>query len=562
MLLRHIWISSALVLLNLISCEEMTTVYMPGQSSKIAEMPGGNTSAGSSWYVRPLGGSYGSENGRNYTNAFDGFININWTITGVQPGDTLFVCGTHTEDFHVLGSGVDGSPITIRGDYPGDAGIIDSEDTRNTGLDCNNRNYITITNLTSIDALVDCFQFHGTSTGIITNGITATGSGNQGIQHEDTASATHNNATSSNNIDDGVSGHDSATIVINGGTFENNDEGINCVEDAQCTINGPVTFSGNTTLDIWAAAATTEESCLITVNDVIIPMDVLISSRAKIILNNCTIPGTTRIGTLAGTAYFEAYDCDFSGLGAFGTDGESIFEDCTVRGGMSIASGATVDMANCLITTWGISNIVGEINLSECYVTDNNEVDGTLTAEYTLFEGGTDHLIDAQNGSTVTLKYCVFNGMNTGDFGVSVRTGSTVTVDGCSFIGAANVGKGFFSQITQTIDNCIFTNLETGVHQTGGVVTTNNCVYFDNTANTAGTVTQNNSQAGNPLLVDVSNNDFSLGVGSSAIGNGLDLGASLDDGIDAATWGNGTTGIPTVTTKEQAVAWDIGAYIS
>ena len=50
------------------------------------------------WYVRPAGGSYGSENGTSYANAWDGLLNVRWGTGGVQPGDTLWVCGLHIHE--------------------------------------------------------------------------------------------------------------------------------------------------------------------------------------------------------------------------------------------------------------------------------------------------------------------------------------------------------------------------------------------------------------------------------------------------------------------------------
>ena len=64
------------------------------------------------------------------------------------------------------------------------------------------------------------------------------------------------------------------------------------------------------------------------------------------------------------------------------------------------------------------------------------------------------------------------------------------------------------------------------------------------------------------LFTDVDNNDFSLPVGSVAIGAGETLAATYDDGLDATTdWGNDTT-VPSVVTKQQTGFWDIGAYVS
>ena len=84
------------------------------------------------WYVRPVSAEYGAEDGTTYETAFDGFADITWGAGGVVAGDTLYVCGTHTEQMTVGASGVSGSPIIIRGDYTGDAGIISGADSIGT----------------------------------------------------------------------------------------------------------------------------------------------------------------------------------------------------------------------------------------------------------------------------------------------------------------------------------------------------------------------------------------------------------------------------------------------
>jgi hypothetical protein len=88
------------------------------------------------WYVRPLTTFENAvENGQTYATAWDGFGAIVYGEGGVQAGDTLYICGIH--QYGASGAdwtaaqriqwGVDGTteaPITIRGDYPGDPGII------------------------------------------------------------------------------------------------------------------------------------------------------------------------------------------------------------------------------------------------------------------------------------------------------------------------------------------------------------------------------------------------------------------------------------------------------
>ena len=87
------------------------------------------------WYVRPAGGNYSLEDGSSYDNAWDGLNNVVWGAGGVQAGDTLYVCGCQLMTANAksdlpnkglisLVSGSSGNPITIRGDCPGDPGII------------------------------------------------------------------------------------------------------------------------------------------------------------------------------------------------------------------------------------------------------------------------------------------------------------------------------------------------------------------------------------------------------------------------------------------------------
>jgi len=78
------------------------------------------------FYVRPLGGSYGTEDGTSYENAANGFTDVPWP--SIQPGDTLYVAGTHNQKLNTQsGDGLPGLPITIRGDFAGDPGEINGQ---------------------------------------------------------------------------------------------------------------------------------------------------------------------------------------------------------------------------------------------------------------------------------------------------------------------------------------------------------------------------------------------------------------------------------------------------
>ena len=88
----------------------------------------------SNWYVRPAGGSYGDEDGTSYADAWDGLNNVVWGTGGVIAGDTLYICGFHLHNMTTFSTsycrlypptGTDESHrVTIRGDYPGDPGIV------------------------------------------------------------------------------------------------------------------------------------------------------------------------------------------------------------------------------------------------------------------------------------------------------------------------------------------------------------------------------------------------------------------------------------------------------
>lgn len=490
------------------------------------------------WYVRPAGGSYGTEDGTSYDNAWDGFTNIDWD--SIRAGDTLIVAGTHLETLTVEKSG-----INIRGDHSGDAGIIDSQDTRNEGIIIGNKNNIPITSLTSIDAVLSCLHISGTSTGIITNACTFSGSGNQGIQHLDTASATHNQPICTGNADDGISGHENATIVINGGAgtdISGNDQGVNFINGVVCTINN-VTFGVNTTYDLFVINSAGAETPTANVNNCTFASEVNIDRNGILNAVDCTFNGLLKVTHSSTSPLFTGTRCIF----------ESLW----------LSTNNISTLTNCLVKAWG-GSLVGVVIMNKCRIDDNVDIGGSgdVTLTHCLTKDGIDFQWDVQSGGSLRANYCIFDSMNTGDFGVVYRTGSSGNTDNCDFVGASNVGLGMFAQISLTSNNNIYTDLSTGYNNVAGTDVINNSCFFNNSTDITGIVTNNSPQITDPLLLDVPNNDFSLGVGSSCIGTGLDLGTETE-GIDTATWGNGVDEVPVVTTKLQTdSAWDIGAYIS
>jgi hypothetical protein len=93
-----------------------------------------NFALGATWYVRPNGGAYGSENGADWNNAFDGFSDISWS--GIACGDTIWVAGgTYTQDLVPQKKCTSSARLNVRrarGDAPactGAAGWSSSYDT-------------------------------------------------------------------------------------------------------------------------------------------------------------------------------------------------------------------------------------------------------------------------------------------------------------------------------------------------------------------------------------------------------------------------------------------------
>ena len=77
------------------------------------------------WYVRPPGGSYGSEDGTDFDNAWDGIMDITWG--SVSARDTVFICDEHMRTYPD-GTSIDDrySVMTVAG-APGNRIVIDGD---------------------------------------------------------------------------------------------------------------------------------------------------------------------------------------------------------------------------------------------------------------------------------------------------------------------------------------------------------------------------------------------------------------------------------------------------
>ena len=196
-------------------------IYSGSQWLQIESNP---VTVADTFYVRPSGGTYGTEDGTSYANAWDGLSNINFSLL---ENNVLAICGTHNEVVSVTANN-----FTITGNAPEESGTIDGQDARGTGMQLNTQFNVVINNLSIINHTTQNLFIGGKSSGIITNNCTFSGSGNQGIQHFNYASATHNNVICDDNLDEGISAHDTTIVYINGGTFTNGGNGINTVHSS------------------------------------------------------------------------------------------------------------------------------------------------------------------------------------------------------------------------------------------------------------------------------------------------------------------------------------------
>lgn len=99
------------------------------------------------YFVRPLGGNYGREDGSDYDNAWDGFANIDFISLASNLPAIFYVCGTHTAQLTVKAGGAgEKTRLTIRGDYTGDLALLDGGDSVKYGIYVEDYDYVTIAN--------------------------------------------------------------------------------------------------------------------------------------------------------------------------------------------------------------------------------------------------------------------------------------------------------------------------------------------------------------------------------------------------------------------------------
>ncbi len=438
------------------------------------------------FYVRPTaGGPYGDGDGTSYDNAWSGFSQVGSLQQNaiVDLGGKLAVCETHNEVFSVLANSLE-----VIGNDINAAGIINGQNTRNTGITITGKTGIVINSLSCINHTVANLLLQTASTCTTTN-CTFSGSGNQGVQHYDTSSATHNFATINNCTDEAISCHDTSTTTIYGGQFHSNVNAFVNVSVGGCIVN---------VSNVWDVSGS----------------KFALQGNVGAIFNvsNCRL---NKIYT-EKTCTYNFTDCYISRSGTTITEVDDCF--CNI---------------NAVRTTFDLTN-------------------------YAPANGG----LDMQANATLTAKYCIFKGMQSGKYAILMRPSSIVgSISNCVFYGnpSTPVGIAIFRTPTTgptfTVRNCIFRGLANIDNTTG--ITFDYCSFTSNTSNGSGTKT--NSVNSNPLFTDPTTNDFSLQAGSPMIGAGVTV-SGVGDGILTANWGSASAA-PEITSGAPSVPPNIGAYV-
>jgi len=347
------------------------------------------------WFVRPLGGSYGTEDGTSYANAFDGFIDIEWSSIGAK--DLLLVYGNHTEALDIQ---ADNFYIKFNINSYIDATGIDE------GLTIANRTGVMIERAKVINATVSNIEISGTSSDIIVSNVTCTGSGNQNFQMLDNSSATFYNIVGNNAIDDGFSMHDNTTATIHGGTFTGNDLGMGTIESAKLTAYNCY-LTNNASNDIGTDFADSDSSAyVIAIGCKIIQTgssQLYAENQAYLELWYCDITaGTNHIADIGGSnssdyAHFGANYCIFNDMAASKdavvarADSYITLRNCVIYGsgtktgiGVGCVSGSVTVANNTIFSNLdkGLYALSGSTVTSNnsCYYDNTTDKQGTITA--------------------------------------------------------------------------------------------------------------------------------------------------------------------------------------
>jgi len=485
-------------------------------------IPSGVLSSGASaqnWYASQLGA--GAKDGTSEADAA-AISNVPYSSMGAR--DTLYLLDTITDAITIGASNID-----VRGDFAGRELIHNTEVANpNHGFTWVDGGNIKMYGGTYTKGNINCMLFEGDYNLQAFNVTTSDCRNNQNISLEGTGISVWDNLTSTGALDDGVTGHDSATVTIQGaGTnISGNSEGVAMAGTSKAIIRN-CTIIGNTTADVTFGVDA--EDCVFGIIEA--------RGGSTVKLNRVTVTNTVK--DQGGAAY------DIT---------NSVIE------GFTFVSASTGTIEQSLIKD--DINVKGALSFLKCrFLGEVDAKDGEHTFKHNFFsnEISTDHSFRPTN-TILNVYYNVFKAIPNNKHVVLVDTGTTWNSNNNTYLTETLVSqRGLGSYVSITESNSIISNLTRGFWSYSGSSPISNTNLFNN-APTSGGVTENNSVSGDPLLVDIANDDFSLEDLSPAIGAGLTL--TENEGIATANWGNGVDESPVVTTKAQGASWDIGAYIS
>ncbi len=210
------------------------------------------------WYVQPITGEYGTEDGTSLATAFDGFTGINWTV--IQPNDYLYIVGNFAETLTVGKSGTVTKPIYIKG-YNGYASI-NGGGSLESCIVVTNYNYINIQDIYLTSPTTNGLLISGTSNNINVFRVVSERSGNQSYQHLNTASANYYDCQGNHSTDDGMSLHDTTSVVAYDCSYYGNSDGFGAIASAKLTGYNCY-ISKNTNTDMACTAATSDSTACV-----------------------------------------------------------------------------------------------------------------------------------------------------------------------------------------------------------------------------------------------------------------------------------------------------------
>lgn len=436
--------------------------------------------------------------------------------------------------------GSDGRPVILRG-RSGDTIILhgdsnnDGTDDLVTLIDIPSVDYVEVQNLTLTHPTMDGLQVRGTSTGVVARNITATYSGNQNFQMEDTASATYYNIVGSEGVDDGFSMHGTTTAVIVGGTFNHNADGINIIDHANLTAR-----------DVVVSNCVTE--CIY----------VLGSLYSQTVSGNFS---STTIYTTGGSLAAPVILLD-GAKALLGADAQLIIDHLIIKdmpsSGTSAALIQNKDGGNLEISNF---EIVGNTSDAGVRAILNEASADLLNLSFGKISGFTDHFID--NYSVANINRLILNNIASAKFGISARASSqTVLRNSVINDGSDLNGKGVFvvdATASLSVYNSVLSELNVLLHSGGGSWSINNNILWGNTSANVGTWSSVNGVASNPYFVSTSTPSFNYLYTSPAIDAGTFT--SLITSTSTDILGNPIYGTPDIGPYEYQPPFTVGASL-